>query len=129
MSSQPPPSNDKDPKANEKATKAGPTKALVPPEEKFWERYSPHQEMPLSGVGSFTLHFLAIGLVVLMAIGVIKLGVPPKVSVEIQPIEPGGGGSLDGDDGDNPGTAGGSKRPEEAVKERDQSADNTPRPE
>ena len=31
---------------NGKATK----KPLVPPDEKFWVRYSPHHEAPLSGV-------------------------------------------------------------------------------
>src|SRR5262249_8975439 len=36
-------------------------KLRVPPEEKFWKRYSPHGEAPLSLVGSFALHALAVG--------------------------------------------------------------------
>src|SRR5258707_1002633 len=39
---------------NGKVTK----KPLVPPDEKFWKRYSPHHEAPLSGVSSLTLHIL-----------------------------------------------------------------------
>jgi len=31
----------------------------LPPEERFWQHYSPHHEAPLAGVGSFTLHGLA----------------------------------------------------------------------
>jgi hypothetical protein len=37
----------------------------VPPEERFWQRYSPHQEMPLSTFGSLVLHVLAIGALIL----------------------------------------------------------------
>jgi hypothetical protein len=35
---------------------------LVPPEEKFWEKYSPHHEFPLSTVGSVALHIAAVVL-------------------------------------------------------------------
>lgn len=49
-------------------TVAAPEKALgALPDEQFWKRYSPHQEMPLSAVGSFLLHGLAIGLILLVA--------------------------------------------------------------
>src|SRR5438067_9637644 len=40
-------------------------KALTPPEERFWQRYSPHHEAPLSGVGSFVLHGLVLGILIL----------------------------------------------------------------
>jgi hypothetical protein len=39
----------------------------LPPEEKFWQRYSPHQEMPLSTIGSFAIHLLVIGGLILSA--------------------------------------------------------------
>src|SRR5438128_557310 len=39
---------------------------LIPPEEKFWQRYSPHNEAPLSGVTSTVIHVLAIGLLLLI---------------------------------------------------------------
>lgn len=46
---------------NGKATK----KPKMPPDEKFWVRYSPHHEAPLSGVSSLTLHVLIPCLVAL----------------------------------------------------------------
>src|SRR5690349_3799745 len=41
--------------------------ALVPPEEKFWQRYSPHREMPVSLAGSLLLHGLVLGVLLLLA--------------------------------------------------------------
>jgi len=46
--------------------KPAPVRPLVPPEEQFWVRYSPHNEAPLSGVTSFGLHLLAIPLIALI---------------------------------------------------------------
>lgn len=40
---------------------------LVPPDERFWQRYSPHGELPLSGAGSLALHLLVFGLMLLSA--------------------------------------------------------------
>jgi hypothetical protein len=37
----------------------------VPPEESFWQHYSPHHEAPLSGVGSFALHCIIAGVLLL----------------------------------------------------------------
>jgi hypothetical protein len=42
-----------------------PQSGRVPPEEQFWQRYSPRHEAPLAGVGSLTLHGLAAGLLAL----------------------------------------------------------------
>jgi hypothetical protein len=36
---------------------------LVPPEERFWKRYSPHNEAPLSGAGSLTIHLLIAAVI------------------------------------------------------------------
>ncbi len=36
-------------------------------DEKFWKRYSPHREMPLSAITSFGLHFLIIGMLIVLA--------------------------------------------------------------
>src|SRR5262245_36515401 len=33
---------------------------LAPPEEQFWEKYSPHYEFPLSSVGSVAMHIAAL---------------------------------------------------------------------
>jgi hypothetical protein len=50
-------------------------KPRVPPEEQFWQHYSPHHEAPLSGIGSFAMHFLLIGfLVVAGYLGWLGLG-------------------------------------------------------
>jgi hypothetical protein len=40
---------------------------LVPPDEQFWQRYSPHGELPLSGASSLALHLLIFGLMLLSA--------------------------------------------------------------
>jgi hypothetical protein len=91
------------------AAPASPTKAatakdrLMPPDEKFWQRYSPHYEFPLSGVSSFALHLLVVGLAALL------LMVPwpgrdtaPMELDEVSWDAGGGGGSQTGI-GDNRG--------------------------
>jgi hypothetical protein len=40
---------------------------LVPPEERFWQRYSPHHEFPLSGAASVTVHALILGALAFLA--------------------------------------------------------------
>lgn len=42
-------------------------KPILPPDEKFWERYSPHHELPLASMTSFFIHGLVIGVMVLGA--------------------------------------------------------------
>lgn len=42
--------------------KNSPRPPLMPPEEQFWERYSPHYEFPLSTVGSVAMHIGALVL-------------------------------------------------------------------
>src|SRR5437764_7183293 len=51
------------------------SRPLIPPEEKFWQRYSPHNEAPLSGVTSTVIHVLVIGLLLLIVYvhGMMKL--------------------------------------------------------
>ncbi len=39
----------------------------VPPDERFWRRYSPHGELPLSGASSLAVHLLLFGLLMLAA--------------------------------------------------------------
>src|ERR1043166_8396917 len=82
---------------------------LIPPEEQFWKRYSPHHEAPLSGVTSTILHLLAI----LLLLGVIWLQNKLKLAEENRslPVDPvrlnltgGGGGSPTGKDGGTGGT-------------------------
>jgi hypothetical protein len=40
---------------------------LIPPDERFWRRYSPHGELPLSGASSLAVHLLLFGLLLLSA--------------------------------------------------------------
>jgi hypothetical protein len=90
--------------------KTKPASKLQPvlPEERFWVRYSPHHEMPLSGVSSFAVHALALGLLV---IGVYFLPSFFKKPDRI-PIDPvrlavnGGGGGIKGGTGEGPGAPG-----------------------
>jgi hypothetical protein len=46
----------------------------LPPEEKFWKRYSPNHECSLSSVVSIILHVVFIGVLLLVAALVAKLG-------------------------------------------------------
>lgn len=88
----------------EKATpNAQPTR--VPPEEKFWQRYSAHHEMPLSTMGSFALHLLGIGGLILVAwLGWFGFG-KNAGSIPVEPVRfvTGGGGGKPGGVGDGPG--------------------------
>ena len=40
---------------------------LVPPEERFWKRYSPNHEFPLSSASSALMHLCALGILALGA--------------------------------------------------------------
>src|SRR6516165_7572823 len=81
---------------------------LLPPEETFWKRYSPHNEAPLSGVSSTVLHVLMI----LLLLGIIAMQNALKLDDEFRPppVDPvrlnlgGGGGSPSGSGGGPGGT-------------------------
>jgi hypothetical protein len=67
--------------------------ATVAPEEKFWQRYSPHQELPLSALSSFLLHILVLGLLLLLAyLGWAGFHKPQGKLPEIVPVWEGPGG-------------------------------------
>ncbi len=75
----------------------------LPPEEKFWQRYSPHQEMPLSAITSFGLHFLTIGALIVLAwlgwLGFRNSG----GSIPVEPVRFAGGGGNPRGEGSGPG--------------------------
>lgn len=48
--------------------KAPGQRSPFPPDERIWIRYSPHHELPLSSVGSFTVHALVLGLLTLATV-------------------------------------------------------------
>jgi hypothetical protein len=77
---------------------------LVPPDERFWERYSPHAEFPLSSAGSLAIHILIFGLLALMAwLGAILFSHGSRtLPVEAVRLDLGGGGGNRHGTGDGP---------------------------
>jgi hypothetical protein len=93
------------------ATSPKPVHRSVPPEERFWKRYSPNSELPLSGVSSLALHALLLGLLLLAAWAAYLFGLdaPPRpVPQEVVKLaeRPGGSGGKPkgkaGSDGRDP---------------------------
>jgi hypothetical protein len=84
-----------------------------PPEEQFWQRYSPHHEFPLSSVGSVLVYVLAAVLIwaVITLSGIFRAAPPPDMGV----VED--GADTPGAPG-NPGNPGapGDPGPKEAVE-------------
>src|SRR5438046_10545762 len=81
---------------------------LVPPEEKFWKRYSPHNEAPLSGVSSFAVHVLAIPLLLLIALVASKVKDDDEnrsLPVDVVRVNFSGGGGTPGRPGTVPGNS------------------------
>jgi hypothetical protein len=79
-------------------------KLPVPPDEQFWQRYSPHYEFPLSSVTSFAIH--AIALILLFFLGKYLFDTlnKPKSLGEIGVVvEAGGGGGNPEGVGPGPG--------------------------
>jgi len=96
---------------------ARPADQLVPPEERFWQHYSPHGELPLSSIGAFAVHVLVVGLLLLWGLYLAAFFHKPKnaIPVEAVTLDVGGGG------GDPSGTAGGGRgmeHPKEAVPDQ-----------
>lgn len=81
-----------------------PNPNLVPPDEAFWQRYSPHAEFPLSGAGSLTLHLLLFGVLGLIAwLGAYLYGNSHRsLPVEAVRLDLGGGGGNPRGSGDGP---------------------------
>jgi len=69
------------------------------PEERFWQHYSPHGELPLSGAGSLALHLLIIGMMLFWAYYLALFFVRPPAALPVEPVRlelGGGGGSTRG---------------------------------
>lgn len=82
------------------ATKTAEPELRVPPEEKFWKRYSPHGEAPLSMAGSFALHLAVGGGLLLLGMFILTSFGNSRTSLPVEPvrlkIEGGGGGKKSG---------------------------------
>jgi hypothetical protein len=79
---------------------------LLPPDEKFWKRHSPHGEAPLSLAGSVALHVLAGGVLLLFALYLASLFVRSNRSLPVEAVQvvpgkgaPGGAAGKDGPGG------------------------------
>jgi hypothetical protein len=102
------------PSVNEKsdknaAAKSGAQAKVLPKqplvEERFWKRYSPHGELPLSGAGSFALHALVVGFLILWGLYLYSYFNKPSRNLPVDSVRldlGGGGGSRTGE-GDKPG--------------------------
>jgi hypothetical protein len=68
------------------------------PDERFWKRYSPHGELPLSGAGSFAVHALVVGFLVLWGVYLAAYFARPSRALPVDPVWvlPGGGGQPTG---------------------------------
>ncbi|MCI0376650.1 MAG: hypothetical protein L0215_03510 [Gemmataceae bacterium] len=83
-------------------------KPLLPPDEKFWQRYSARHEFPLAGVTSLCLHGLAIVLLILAGVWQLFRWNSPAhrpPSLDVVQIE-GGGDGFEGGAGGVPGAPG-----------------------
>ena len=111
----------KDPKAN---SAAPPAPGTLPPEEKFWQRYSAHGEAPISMAGAFAAHALGVGGLLLFSIYLASLFFDPTRSVPVEPVRleaAGGGGGKTGGQGDVKGAA----RGPEDVDDKDRNPPNS----
>jgi hypothetical protein len=104
---------------------------LAPPEERFWKRYSPHGEAPLSWAGSFTLHALVGGTLLLFGVYLASVLFPPNRTLPIEPVRLiAGGGGRPGGVGDAPGIGKGSEDTSQAGTDDETlpgQEDNTPK--
>jgi hypothetical protein len=100
---------------------------LVPPDERFWQRYSPHAEFPLSSAGSLTLHLLILGILLLAYVLGSVLGLFSHASrslpVEAVRLDLGGGGGNPHGQGDGPNNG---AAPVEVGDQTQEGVENTP---
>lgn len=70
---------------------------LVPPDEQFWQRYSPHYEAPISWVSSVMAHVLIVGLMLIVAYLAYRFWtVAPAIQFQAVRMPGGGGGNPNG---------------------------------
>jgi hypothetical protein len=94
---------------------------LLPPDERFWQRYSPNHEFPVSSATSAVIHLLALGVLALGATTFASWNPPlPIDTIEV------GGGSGGIPEGDEAG-ARGRTRPHEDVQGVEDSALQRPK--
>jgi hypothetical protein len=79
--------------------------ALLPPQEKFWRRYSPHGEAPLSVASSLALHLAVGGFLLLAGFFLLANFGSPRTTLPVESIglDPGSGVGKRGGDGGKAG--------------------------
>jgi hypothetical protein len=85
----------------------------LPPEERFWKRYSPHHEFPLSSATSVALHVLILVLLLVIAWVAVKLGVGEESRPILVTAVTVGGGDGREKGGPGPGDGGEANLPED----------------
>ena len=86
----------------------------LPPEERFWKRYSPHHEFPLSSVTSVALHVLVVVLLLLVAWVAVKLRLDDEGRpLPVFAVTVGDGGRGEKGNGPGPGNGDGANLPED----------------
>jgi hypothetical protein len=91
---------------------------LLPPDERFWQRYSPNHELPVSSATSAAIHLLVLGILALGA-STFASSNPP---VSVDSIEVGGGSGGGVSEGDEAGTRNRSTRHEDVQGIQDSAA-------
>src|SRR5262245_64578862 len=85
-------------------TKPAASKSPIPPEEQFWQRYSPHYEFPLSTVSSIAIHGLVLAMLAVVGYLVAKWAMAKQTPLpEIGVVVVGGGGGNPKGEGPGPG--------------------------
>ena len=65
------------------------------PDEKFWIKYSPHHELPLSVTSSIFIHAVAFGMIGLILAGILSGLFGGKHQADVKPFQLAGGGGGD----------------------------------
>ena len=91
------------------------------PDERFWIKYSPHHELPLSVTSSVFLHAMAFGVIGLILAGFLSGLFSPKPPPPVQAfgLQGGGGGDPNGAEGGTDPAPSNGKEVTEPVKQAD----------
>lgn len=100
-------------------TQPAPETAVKPPDERFWVKYSPHHELPISSLASVAWHVFGLVLIVLIAF-VVSFNRNDDMPIETVGWPGGGGNPLAAGTASSAGGAGGLV---DATKPREQPKD------
>ena len=104
------------PTSSPAAPKADDKPSLVPPDEQFWVRYSPHHEFPLSSVGTVCL-YAVLAVLIWVAAKFLPLLMTNSEPIPVEPIELVAGGG--GGDPNGTGAERGKEQPAEDLGQED----------